>query len=108
MPKTADLAVLTRTELDVSDLQPTAEQSIQLLRSSSFAAAVSDLQALGYQEIHIEFGPTGIKALLASSLRFTLFLSGPSAHAIELAAKSLGVSSSQLCQVDGLHLAKAR
>lgn len=108
MPKTADLAVLTRTELDTSGLQPSAQQSVHLLRSPSFEAAVADCQALGYQDIHIEFGPTGIMALLASQLRFTLFLSGPSAHSLEVAAESLGAKPSHLCQVGGLHLAKAR
>ena len=108
MPKTADLAVLTRTDLDISGLRPTAEQSIHLLGSSSFEAAIADVQNLGYQNIHVEFGPTGIAALLASPLRFTLFLSGPSSRSIELAAKSLGARASLLCEVDGLHLAKAR
>ena len=108
MPKTADLAVLTSTELDVSELQPQPDQSLHLLKSSSFEAAVSDLEKLGYRNIHVEFGPTGIKALLESSLHFTLFLSGPSTRSIEIAAKSLNAQPLQLCVVDGLHLAKAR
>lgn len=108
MPKTADLAVLTRTDLDISGLQPGPQQSVHLLRSSSFEAAVADVEALGYQDIHIEFGPTGIMALVASPLRFTLFLSGPSIQSIERAAKSLGAKPSQLCEINGLHLAKAR
>lgn len=109
MPKTADLAVLTTKELDTSRLEPRPEQSLHLLKSSaSFEGSITDLQAVGYTRIHVEFGPTGIKALLASELRFTLFLSGPSFEALELAAKNLGAKASQLCVVDGLHLAKAR
>jgi hypothetical protein len=109
MPKTADLAVLTRTELDLSGLTPRPEQQTHLLRSStSFESAVSDVQSLGYERVQIEYGPTGIAALLRSELAFTLFLSGPSTQSIERAAERLGAKVTQLGVVDDLHLAKAR
>ena len=109
MPKTADLAVLTRSELDLSGLAPRPEQRTHLLQSStSFESSVADVQSLGYERVHIEFGPTGIAALLRSGLAFTLFLSGPSTNSIERAAERLGAKVTQLGVVDGLHLAKAR
>ena len=109
MPKTADLAVLTRSEVDLSGLTPRPEQRIHtLMNSVSFESSVSDVQSLGYERVHLEFGPTGIAALLRSDLAFTLFLSGPSAHSIEVAAEGLGAKVTHLGVVDGLHLAKAR
>jgi hypothetical protein len=109
MPKTADLAVLTRGDLDTTALEPKPGQRFHLLKDSdSFESSVADVQELGYRSIHIEFGPTGIAALVKSQLRFSLFLSGPSWRSIEIAAQSLGAHPIQLCQVDGLHIAKAR
>jgi hypothetical protein len=109
MPRTANLAVLTRSELDLSGLTPGPEQRIHLLQSSnSFESSVADVQGLGYERVHIEFGPTGIAALLRSELAFTLFLSGPSTQSVERAAERLGAKVTQLGVVDGLQLAKAR
>jgi hypothetical protein len=109
MPKTADLAVLSRSEVDLSGLTPRPEQRIHLLLNSvSFEGSVADVQSLGYERVHIEFGPTGISALLRSELAFTLFLSGPSGHSIQRAAEILGAKVTPLGVVDGLQLAKAR
>lgn len=109
MPKTADLAVLTRKQLDSSHLEPKTGQHFHLLGGQdSYRSSISTLQGIGYERIHVEFGPAGMKELLSSGPSISLFLSGPSHKATELAAQKLGVSSIQLCETDGLSLSIAR
>lgn len=109
MPKTADLSVLTRTELPSDHLAPKPGQKLHILRDAeSYEAAVQDLLKLNYERIHIEFGPQGIKQLLTSGLEFSLFLSGPSPEALEKSAGSLGATARQLCRINDLYLAIAR
>lgn len=109
MPKTADLAVMTKSRIDTDHLEPRPGQRFHQLNDlPSFGSGISELGKLGYQKVHVEFGPTGMKELLKSNLDFTLFLTGNSREALEVAAGKLGASSSHLCKVDTVFIAKAR
>lgn len=109
MPKTADLAILSRSKLELSHLEPKSGQRLHVLAEQrSYLSAVWHLGSLGYRRIHVEFGPAGIGELIRSNLEFTLFLSGSSFDSIHRAGALLGAKVTDLAVVNGLCLAKAR
>lgn len=61
MPKTADLAILTKHGVEELDLTPKDGQKLLVLSSAvgGFSGAIEHLQNLGYNNIHVEYGPTG-------------------------------------------------
>jgi hypothetical protein len=109
MPKTADLAVMTKSVLDTDHLEPRPGQLFRLLNElDSLPHGISELKNLGYKKVHVEFGPTGMQELLKSNLDFTLFLTGNTREALEVGAGKLGAQLSHLCKVDTIYMAKAR
>ncbi len=109
MPKTADLAVLSNAGVSTHDLVIPEGRNLHLLGPmESFTAGVHKLRQLGYGRIHLEFGPTGMREVLGSNLRPSVFLSGPSRQSLELAADNLGARLQYLCLVEGLHLGLVR
>ena len=109
MPKVADLAVLSRVGVSSDHLQPKAGQRLHLLGELySYVEAVVELKRRGYRRIHVEFGPTGMRDLIASKIGISVMLSGPSRTAIVKASESLAARFDYLCEVDGLHLGIAR
>ena len=61
MPKTADLAILTRTGVEDLNLVPKPGQELHILGTEvgGFVGALKHMQAIGYERIHVEYGPTG-------------------------------------------------
>ena len=108
MPKRADLAVLSRLSVDQSNLVLREGQSVIEFTDSDYAKAAVELANNGLKRIHIEFGPTGISALVQSAFEFNLWLSGLSDTAVELGARKLGLEAQIIARVDGLSIARAR
>lgn len=109
MPKVADLAVLSRVGVSSDHLQPTAGQQLHLLGElDSYVEAIVELRRRGYRRIHVEFGSTGMRDLIASKIEISVMLSGPSRTALMKASQSLAARFDYLCEVDGLHLGLAR
>lgn len=108
MPKRADLAVLSKHPLDRSTLSISAEQQLIEFVEADFELSALELVQSGYKRIHIEFGPSGISALLKSSFEFDLWLSGLSENSVTLGAQSLGLEANIIANLDGLSLALAR
>jgi riboflavin biosynthesis pyrimidine reductase len=108
MPKRADLAVLSRLSVDQSNLVLSEGQSVIEFTDSDYAKAAVELANNGLKRIHIEFGPTGISALVQSAFEFNLWLSGLSDTAVELGARKLGLEAQIIARVDGLSIARAR
>lgn len=107
MPKSADLAVFTREGIDTSGLEIRPGQRLHVLtREPSFAEALNAALSLGYSRIHVEFGPTGIKDLMARS-KLTLWISSCSKRGLSAGADSLGIEVSPVAVVGGLWLGKA-
>jgi hypothetical protein len=111
MPKTADLAVFTKAGIDVTGLNPKPGQHFELItpgEAGTFADAIKHLGAIGYRKIHIEFGSSGIAELLASGVKFTLWLSSQSEDGIRSACQQLGVEPIIECKLDDLYLSGCR
>ena len=108
MPKRADLAVLSRQSVDQSNLVLSEGQSVFDFTNSDYVKAAVELSNNGYERIHIEFGPTGISALVQSAFEFDLWLSGLSDTAVELGARKFGLEAQIIARVDGLSIARAR
>jgi hypothetical protein len=109
MPKSANLAVISREFVDTSDLVVGEGRLVHVLgEMRDVSDAIRELGSLGYSRIHVEFGPTAMRDLLASGVRVSLYLSGPSQRSLEQAARALGASIEHLAQVDDLHLGLAR
>ena len=108
MPQRADLAVLSRQSVDQSNLVLSEGQSVVEFTDSDYEKAAVELANNGYKRIHVEFGPTGISALVQSSFEFDLWLSGLSDIAVELGARKFGLEAQIIAQVDGLSIARAR
>lgn len=67
MPKTADLAIFTVQGVSGLHLQEKPGQRLHLIGPStanSYSEALDATAKLGYQKIHLEFGPKGLSALL--------------------------------------------
>ena len=87
MPKTADLAVLTRAGVDELQLQPKPGQRLIILSDAktSYLSALDQLKDLGYRNVHVEYGPTGFREV-RPNLDLTL-ISGVSEAGIAAFAK---------------------
>jgi hypothetical protein len=70
-PKHADLAVLTNQELDIS--VPDGQKLI--LSNLGYQQTLTDLILSGYTGVHVEYGITGIRALLEAKALDALLLS---------------------------------
>jgi len=70
-PKHADLAVLTNQELDIS--VPDGQKLI--LSHQGYQQALMDLRSKGYKRVHVEYGITGIRALVEANALDALLLS---------------------------------
>jgi hypothetical protein len=70
-PKHADLAVLSNQELDIS--VPDGQKLI--LSHPGYQQALMDLRSKGYKRVHVEYGITGIRALLETKALDALLLS---------------------------------
>ena len=93
MPRTADLAIFTNQGVQELGLSPTPPQRLIVFgqdHASSFSEAIDYLQSIGYQRIHVEFGPTGY-ASSAASIEKT-FLSSKERVGLEKFCKERGLS----------------
>jgi hypothetical protein len=67
MPKTAHLAILTAAGVDSLALKPTSDQRLILIgphQAAGYSEALAFLKTLGYSSIQVEFGVTGLNAIL--------------------------------------------
>lgn len=84
MPKSADLAIFTLQGVDELQLQPSGTQRLIVFgknQAGSFSGAITHLNHLGYQRIHVEFGLTGYKSI--STMFDKVFLSSRSRSGLE-------------------------
>ena len=86
-PKLADLAVLTEQVLDIS--VPAGQKLI--VASGGYHQALLDLQRSDYKRVHIEYGITGVRALLEAKALDALFLSSRSKSGFLALASELNV-----------------
>jgi riboflavin biosynthesis pyrimidine reductase len=86
-PKHADLAVLTNQELDIS--VPIGQKLI--LSNLGYQQTLTDLIFSGYKGVHVEFGITGIRALLEAKALDALLLSSRDKHGVLALALELKV-----------------
>jgi len=70
-PEQADLAVLSNQELDI--LVPDGQKLI--LSHHGYQQALMDLRSKGYKRVHVEYGTTGIRALIEARALDALLLS---------------------------------
>ncbi len=70
-PKHADLAVLSNQGLDIS--VPDGQKLI--LSHQGYQQALMDLRSKGYKRVHVEYGITGIRALIEAKAIDALLLS---------------------------------
>ncbi len=86
-PKQADLAVLTTKAVDIE--VPTGQRLLVL--SSGYRESLQELRAEGYSRIHVEYGETGISALIAACDLDALWLSSPTPSGVKALADRLAV-----------------
>ena len=86
-PKVSDLAVLTEQVLDIS---VPARQKL-IVASGGYRQALLDLQRSEYTRVHIEYGITGVRALLEAKTLDALFLSSRSKTGLLALASELNV-----------------
>ncbi len=98
-PKQADLAVLTNQSIQI-DIP--AGQRL-LTKNSGYTKAVLELCAEGYSRIHIEYGITGIRELVAHRQLDALFLSSESLSGVDKLARNLAVTPS-IYQLEDLYI----
>lgn len=99
-PKSADLAVLSRFEPQIA--VPVGRRFSWL--RVGFVESVTDLRAAGYERIQVEYGASGLEALLESNLPLTLFLSSTSAQGLNIFLRKHDLQAWQL-KVNDLFLA---
>ena len=86
-PKNADLAVLTNQDLNIT--VPDGQQLI--LSNLGYQHALSDLKVLGYKRVHVEYGITGIRALLEAESLDALLISSRAESGVLTLARELEV-----------------
>ena len=86
-PKHADLAVLTNQELDIS--VPNGQKLI--VSNLGYQQTLTDLMLSRYKRVHVEYGITGIRALLASKALDALLLSSREVSGVLALATQLNV-----------------
>lgn len=98
-PKQADLAVLTNQSIQLE--VPNGQRLFT--KNSGYTEAVIELRAEGYSQIHIEYGITGIRELVAHRQLDALFLSSKSLSGLDKLAKNLAVTPSTY-QLEDLYI----
>ena len=86
-PKNADLAVLTNQDLNI----PVPDGQQLILSNLSYQQALSDLMVRGYKRVHVEYGITGIRALLATKSLDALLISSRAETGVLTLARELKV-----------------
>jgi hypothetical protein len=87
-PKNADLAVLTKQGVQIS---PPDGQKL-IVSNGGYREALSDLKEVGYKRIHVEYGLTGIRALVEAGSLDSLLMSSPSKSGVLALARNLSLS----------------
>lgn len=66
MPKSADLAILTRAGVTELELEPKPGQRLLILGAEvgGFAGAIENLKQMGFSRIHLEYGPSGFTSVI--------------------------------------------
>ena len=102
MPKTADLAVLTRSGIDELQLEPKPGQRLIILgdQATSYLSALDQLKDLGYRNVHVEYGPTGFRQV-RRDLDLTL-ISGVSEGGIATFAEAHSLTQLDHFELDDL------
>lgn len=98
-PKFADLAVLTSHKVDI--VAPEGQKLI--LSSSGYVQMINDLSRSDYTRMHVEYGVTGIKELIAKNALDALLLSSKRLSGVEALAGELKVSPI-IIQLDDLYV----
>lgn len=96
MPKSADLAIFTNQGVEELCLTPSPPQQLIVFgqeHAVSFSDAIDYLKTIGYQRIHLEFGPTGYVSC-TSRIEKT-FLSSIGRVGLERFCKVFGLSPEQ-------------
>jgi len=86
-PKNADLAVLTRQDVEI---EAPFGQKLMVLRDG-YASSLKELLALGYERIHTEFGVSGITELIRETQLDALVLSSKSLSGLNALSIELNV-----------------
>jgi len=86
-PKHADLAVLTNQELDIS--VPNGQKLI--VSNLGYQMTLTDLMLSGYKRVHVEYGITGISALVKAKALDALLLSSRDRSGVVALASALNV-----------------
>lgn len=86
-PKSADLAVLTNQQVDI--VAPEGQKLI--VSSSGYEQLIEQLSHSGYTRMHVEYGVTGIKELIAGSALDALLLSSKQRSGVEALSRELKV-----------------
>jgi hypothetical protein len=98
-PKQADLAVLTTRPVEIE--VPQGQRL--LVKQAGFQGALQELLSEGYSRIHIEYGLSGMRELIAHRRLNALFLSSRSLSGVKKLAEQLEVSPTVL-ELDDLYI----
>lgn len=98
-PRNADLAVLTTGSIAMD--VPVGQKL--LVKKSGYLEALRELSTEGYSRVHVEYGITGIRELLASRSLDALFLSSKSLTGLQTLASQLAVTAT-VYRLDDLYI----
>jgi hypothetical protein len=109
MPSESDLAVFSRSPVDVTHLATGQKQKLHVFEGASggskISSSVAILQGLGYEKIHCEFGEFGTAELIQNHCLDALFLSSRSSRGADLLAAKLAVEPTLRFELGGLSVA---
>lgn len=106
MPRSADLAVFTRTSVEFLGLSPKKDQQLILIgteQAAGFPEALGFLKSLGYRNIQVEFGVTGFTSVLGQI--DLCVISGKVAFGVEAFLKQHGIRQTAWFELDNLFVA---
>lgn len=106
MPRTADLAILSAAGVESLTLEPKPNQRLVLLgpeQAGSYVEALSSLRNLGYQNIQLEFGVSGLAALLSEI--DCCVISGRAETGVKLFQEQYGIIQSACFELEDLFVA---
>lgn len=98
-PKSADLAVLTNQQVDI--VEPVGQKLI--VSNSGYEQLIQELSHSGYTRMHVEYGVTGIKELIAGSALDALLLSSKQRSGVDALSRELKVLPT-IIQLDDLYV----
>lgn len=98
-PKFADLAVLTQHKVDI--VAPEGQKLV--VSTSGYEQTIRDLSRSGYTKMHVEYGVTGIKELIAKNVLDALLVSTKRLSGVEALSRELNVSPI-IIQLDDLYV----